>query len=111
AKSLVAYLGKMLWPVDLVPYYPYPGNVSILSFEYLSAIALVIGITAVCIILAKKQKLWLTVWGIYVVTLLPVLGIVQVGNQSMADRYMYLPSLGPFLIMGLIAAWIWAKVN
>ena len=111
AKSLVAYLGKMLWPVDLVPYYPYPEHVSILSFEYLFAIALVIGITAVCIILAKKQKLWFTVWGIYVVTLLPVLGIVQVGNQSMADRYMYLPSLGPFLVMGLTAAWIWAKVS
>jgi protein O-mannosyl-transferase len=111
AKALVAYLGKMLWPLDLVPYYPYPEHVSILSFEYLSAIALVVGITAVCIVLAKKQKLWLTVWGIYVVTLLPVLGIVQVGDQFMADRYMYLPSLGPFLIMGLTAAWISAKVN
>jgi len=111
AKSLVAYLGKMLWPLDLVPYYPYPRHISILSFEYLSAIVLVIGITAVCIFLAKKQKLWLTVWGIYVVTLFPVLGILQVGNQSMADRYMYLPSLGPFLVMGLTAAWIWAKVN
>jgi protein O-mannosyl-transferase len=111
ANSLVAYLWKMLWPLDLVPYYPYPEHLSILSFEYLFAIALVIGITAVCIVLARKQKLWLTVWGIYVVTLLPVLGIVQVGNQSMADRYMYLPSLGPFLALGLTAAWIWAKVN
>jgi len=111
ASSLVSYLGKVLWPLDLVPYYPYPRHISILSFEYLSAIVLVIGITAVCIVLARKQKLWLTVWGIYVVTLLPVLGIVQVGDQSMADRYMYLPSLGPFLILGLAAAWIWAKVN
>jgi len=111
ANSLVAYLWKMLWPLDLVPYYPYPRHVSILSFEYLFAIVLVIGITAVCIVLAKKQKLWLTVWGIYVVTLLPVLGIVQVGDQSMADRYMYLSSLGPFLIIGLTAAWIWVKVN
>jgi protein O-mannosyl-transferase len=111
ARSLVAYLWKILWPLNLVPYYPYPRHISILSFEYLSAIALIIGITAVCIVLAKKQKLWLAVWGIYVVTLLPVLGIVQVGNQSMADRYMYLPSLGPFLILGLTAAWIWTKVN
>ena len=110
-KSLVAYLWKMLWPLDLLPYYPYPGHILVFSFEYLSAIALVIGITAVCIVLAKKQKLWLTVWGIYVVTLLPVLGIIQVGNQSMADRYTYLPSLAPFLILGLTEAWIWAKVN
>ncbi|HUK99222.1 MAG TPA: tetratricopeptide repeat protein [Nitrospirota bacterium] len=111
AKSLPAYLWKMLWPLDLVPYYPYPEHISILSFEYLSAIGLVIGITVVCIVLAKKQKLWLTVWGIYVVMLLPVLGIVQVGNQSMADRYMYLPSLGPFLILGLTTGWISKKVN
>jgi protein O-mannosyl-transferase len=111
AGSLVAYLWKILWPLDLVPYYPYPGHISILSIKYLSTIALVIGITVVCLVLAKQQKLWLTVWGIYVVTLLPVLGIVQVGDQSMADRYMYLPSLGPFLIMGLTAAWIWTKVN
>ena len=110
-KSLVAYLWKMLWPLDLVPFYPYPRHISLLSFEYLSALALVVGITAVCIVLAKRQKLWLTVWGIYVVTLLPVLGIVQVGDQSMADRYLYLPSLGPFLIIGLTAAWIWAKVG
>jgi len=111
ARALVVYLWKVLWPLDLVPFYPYPRHVSISSFEYLFAIVLVIGITAVCIVLARKQKLWLTVWGIYVVTLLPVLGIVQVGDQSMADRYMYLPSLGPFLILGLAAAWIWAKVN
>jgi protein O-mannosyl-transferase len=111
ARSLVAYLWKILWPLNLVPYYPYPRHISILSFEYLCAIALIIGITAVCIVLVKKQKLWLAVWGIYVMTLLPVLGIVQVGDQAMADRYMYLPSLGPFLILGLTAAWIWIKVN
>src|SRR5208337_2312182 len=46
----------------------------------------------------------------YVITLLPVLGIVQVGGQSMADRYTYLPSLGPFLIIGVIAAKVYEKV-
>jgi tetratricopeptide (TPR) repeat protein len=46
-----------------------------------------------------------------VATLLPVLGIVQVGDQSMADRYMYLPSIGPFLVIGLTAAWGWEKVT
>ena len=51
--------------------------------------------------MAKKQKLWLSGWIYYVVTLIPVLGIVQVGGQAMADRYTYLPSLGPFLLMGL----------
>jgi len=111
AKALVAYLGKMLLPLNLVPFYPYPREVSLFSFEYLSAIGLVIGVTAACVVLARKRKLWLTAWGYYVVTLIPVLGIVQVGGQSMADRYAYLPSLGLFLIAGLGAGWIAAIVS
>jgi len=53
----------------------------------------------------------MSAWGYYVVTLLPVLGIVQVGGQAMADRYTYLPGIGPFLIMGLGTAWGWKKVS
>jgi protein O-mannosyl-transferase len=110
AKSLVTYLGKMLLPLNLIPYYPYPKKVSLFSTEYVLAIGLVIGITATCVVLVKKQKLWLSAWGYYVVTLVPVIGIIQVGNQSMADRYTYLPSLGPFLIVGLCVAWIAEEV-
>jgi hypothetical protein len=111
AESLVAYLGKMIVPFNLVPYYPYPKNISLLSPECLLSIALIAGITAACLVMAKKQKLWMTAWGYYVVTLIPVLGIVQVGGQSMADRYTYLPSLGPFFIIGLTAAWVWGTVT
>jgi hypothetical protein len=110
-RSLPAYLWKMMLPLDLLPFYPHPRNVSLLSFEYLAATAFVIGITIICMVIAKKQRLWLSVWGYYVVTLIPVLGIVQVGGQSMADRYTYLPSLGPFLIIGLTAAWVSRKIN
>jgi len=109
-QSVVEYLGKMLLPMNLIPFYPYPDTVPLFSIKYLLVIGLVVGITAVCVVLVKKQKLWLSAWGYYVVTLVPVLGIVQVGGQSMADRYTYLPSLGPFLIMGLCAAWIAEKV-
>jgi len=59
--------------------------------------------------MVKKQKLWLAVWGYYVITMLPVIGIVQVGGQAMADRYTYLPSLGPFILVGLLAARLWKK--
>jgi tetratricopeptide (TPR) repeat protein len=111
AKSLVLYMGKMTVPLDLIPFYPYPKDVSLTSFEYLSALALVIGITIACVIILKRQRAWLSAWGYYVVTLLPVLGIVQVGSQAMADRYMYLPSLGPFLIVGSTAAWTSAKIQ
>ncbi len=103
-RSLAAYLGKMIWPLNLVPYYPYPKDAALFSLEYSSAIVLVIGMTAACMIMAKRRKLWLAVWGYYVVTLVPVLGIVQVGGQAMADRFTYLPSLGLFLIMGLAVA-------
>jgi protein O-mannosyl-transferase len=110
-RSLIEYMWKIIWPLNLVPFYSYPKNVSILSLEYLSVIVLVIGITALCAVIARRQKLWLAVWGYYIVTLMPVLGIVRVGLQSMADRFVYLPSLGPFLIVGLTAAWIARKVS
>ena len=110
--SLIAYLGKMLWPLDLIPFYPYPRTVSLLSPEYFGVVALVIGITIFCVVKAKKkQTVWLSVWSYYCVTLAPVLGIIQVGGQAMADRYTYLPSLGPFLLMGLGAAWVWGKIE
>jgi tetratricopeptide (TPR) repeat protein len=111
AKSLVVYLRKMVWPSDLVPFYPYPRTASPASFEYLFPLLLIAGITAACIALSGKRKVWLSAWAFYTATLIPVLGIVQVGNQSMADRYTYLPSLGPFLIAGLGAARIgdWTK--
>jgi TPR repeat protein len=110
-QSLLAYLGKMLLPLNLVPFYPYPKSISVFSLEYLPAIGLAIGITAACAVLVKKHKFWLSAWGYYVVTLIPVLGIVQVGNQSMADRYSYLPSLGPFLIAGLCVSGIAEKAG
>jgi protein O-mannosyl-transferase len=105
AKSLIAYLGKILVPIDLIPFYPYPKVVSLFSFDHLLSIGMVTGITAACVIVAQKQKFWLAAWGYYVITLIPVLGIIQVGAQSMADRYTYLPSLGPFLIAGVGAGW------
>jgi tetratricopeptide (TPR) repeat protein len=109
AKSLVAYLGKMMLPVNLLPFYPYPREVSLFSFEYLLAIGLVIVVTALCVFFAKRQNLWLSAWSYYVVTLIPVLGLIQVGGQAMADRYAYLPSLGPFLAVGICAGWVAEK--
>jgi tetratricopeptide (TPR) repeat protein len=111
AKAVVAYLGKMLVPVNLVPFYPYPGDVSLFTFGYIFAIGLVVVLTTACVVLVRRQKLWLSAWGYYVVTLIPVLGIIQVGGQAMADRYTYLPSLGPFLIIGLISARVAMKIR
>jgi protein O-mannosyl-transferase len=113
ARSLLGYLGNMVLPSDLAPYYPYPGlhEISLYRAEYLIPVILVTLITTVCIKVMQRQKIWLAVWCYYVITLLPVLGIVQVGGQAMADRYTYLPGLGPFLLVGLAGAWIYAWVN
>jgi len=111
-KSLVAYLWKMILPFNLSSFYPYPEKgVSLFSPEYGSAIALVVVISTACIFFARKEKIWLAIWGYYVVTLLPVIGIIRLGIPAMSDRYTYLPSLGPFLIVGLIIALISKKVN
>ncbi len=106
AHSLIAYIGMMIWPLNLLPVYTYPPASTVLSLKYLSSIIFVIGITIAFVVKAKKNRLWLAAWSYYTITLIPVLGIVQVGPQAMADRFTYLPSLGPFFLIGLAAAWI-----
>jgi len=112
-RSLIVYLIKIVYPHNLVPFYPYPYilEVSLSHVEYFAPILILIGITAACIFMMKKQKLWLSAWSYYVVTLAPVIGIMQVGGQSMADRYLYLPSFGPFLIAGVLIAWLYAWLS
>jgi tetratricopeptide (TPR) repeat protein len=110
-QSLAMYLWEMIWPLNLEPLYPYPKAVSLLSFTYLFPIVFVIAISVACLSISKSKRFLPTAWAYYVVTLLPVIGLVQVGPQSMADRYTYLPSLGPFLVMGLGAAWTSTKMS
>src|SRR4030043_367011 len=103
-RALCFYLIKMFRPIDLAPLYPYPAKVSFFTIEYTGSVILVLSITVFCIYSWKKQKIWPAAWAYYVVTLLPVLGIVMVGEQAAADRYTYLPSLGPFLLIGVGSA-------
>jgi tetratricopeptide (TPR) repeat protein len=110
-QALFVYLWKIIVPLNLLPFYPYPRDVSLFSLEYLSVCVLAAGVTIACLLISKSRKLFLSVWGYYVITLTPVLGLVQVGGQSMADRYSYLPGLGPFLVIGIAGAWISKKVR
>ena len=105
-QSLIVYLGKLLLPVNLVPFYPYPQTITLLGWRYLLPVATVTAITWYCLARARRRPVWLALWGYYLLTLAPVLGIVQAGFQAMADRYAYLPSLGPFLGVGLGCAWL-----
>ncbi len=108
-RSIVFYLLKMLWPANLAPLYPYSSEISLLKMEYMGSLAVVAGITAFCIWSWKKYRVFSAAWSYYIVTLLPVLGIVQVGLQSAADRYTYLPGLGPTFLMGLGLARLWER--
>ena len=99
--SIIAYMSKMIWPVNLSPFYPYPADVSLWSFEYMVPLLLVIIITIACTTILKRQRVWLAAWMYFLVTLSPVLGIIQVGDQAMADRYAYLPSISLFLLAAL----------
>jgi protein O-mannosyl-transferase len=110
-KALVAYLWAMILPLNLTPFYPYPKDVHLLSIEFIFCVSLIIAITSVCLFLVKKHPIWITLWSYYVITLLPVIGIVQVGGQARADRYTYLPSLAPFLLFGLMMAWVFTKMQ
>ncbi len=104
ARSLFLYLWKMIYPSDISPFYSYPEHVSLFAPKYLLAVVSFAGICALCVILARKnQKMPAAAWAYYLITLLPVIGLVQVASQSMADRYTYLPSLGPFLLAGIAA--------
>lgn len=90
--SIARYLGKFVWPFDLVVCYPHPGSWSTLAIG--AASALVLCFAALAWWQRRDRPLIAVGCGWFFVTLLPVIGLVQVGFQSMADRYTYLPILG-----------------
>ena len=110
-RALAFYLYKMILPTRLVPFYPYPSDLSLFTMEYIGICMLLAGITVSGILMWKRHKVILTAWLYYGVTLLPVLGIIQVGGQAAADRYTYLPMLGPFLMFGAGVGWIFNKID
>ena len=110
-RGLMMYLWKMIAPFDLLPIYPYPRSVSVTDPVYLAAILLVSVITIACLRIAKKQPYWLAVWAFFIITPLPVLGFFHTGREFMADRFVYLAALGPFLLAGSGAVAIWTKIS
>ncbi|MCX5848849.1 MAG: tetratricopeptide repeat protein [Deltaproteobacteria bacterium] len=90
--SYATYLEKTFWPVNLAVYYPY--DFSIPLWKILISGIIIILITAAVLYYIKKLPFLFTGWFWYLGTLVPVIGLVQVGSQAMADRYTYLPSVG-----------------
>jgi tetratricopeptide (TPR) repeat protein len=99
ANAVVAYVGyiqKMLWPVQLAVLYPYSRE---FGWRLALAAVVLITLTALATIESRRYRYVLVGWLWYLGTLVPVIGLVQVGIQSMADRYAYVPSVGLFIIV------------
>jgi tetratricopeptide (TPR) repeat protein len=97
--SYVSYLGKTFWPVDLAVFYPYENSLP--SWQVFGAAFILLGISAAVIYFIKKAPFLFVGWFWYLGTLIPVIGLVQVGNQAIADRYTYLSSIG----IGIMLIW------
>jgi Tfp pilus assembly protein PilF len=95
--SYARYLGKTFWPVALANPYPHPGHWEL--WLVVSAALLVVCLSVAAVWLGRKFPFVPTGWFWFVVTLVPVIGLVQVGVQSMADRYTYAPLIGVFIMV------------
>jgi len=94
--SYASYLEKLAWPTDMAALYPIPQY--LLIWKVILAGVLLLGISALLFVLRRKHPFLLMGWLWYCGTLVPVIGLVQVGSQAMADRYTYIPSLGVFIL-------------
>jgi protein O-mannosyl-transferase len=91
------YLGKAFWPSHLALIYPHPGT-SLKAWAVLAALVLLLAITA--LVLRERRRRYLLVgWFWFLGTMVPMIGLVQVGEQAMADRYAYLPFIGVFIMV------------
>jgi tetratricopeptide (TPR) repeat protein len=101
ANALASYAKYVLltfWPNDLAVYYPYT-TAGTPAWQIICAAFLLIGITAFCFFQRKIRPYLVVGWLWFLGTLVPVIGIVQVGGQTMADRYFYIPSIGLFIVI------------
>jgi tetratricopeptide (TPR) repeat protein len=103
------YIGKVFWPGRLAIFYPHPKD-TLRGWQVALAVAVLVLISTWVILYGRKKAYLVVGWLWYLGTLLPVIGLVQVGGQAMADRYTYLPLIGLFIIIAwsardLVAQW------
>lgn len=113
ANAVVAtavYLRKMLWPVDLAIFYPHPGGGLQASTVILAGL-LLLAISVGALALRRRMPFVLTGWLWYLAMLVPVVGILQVGKQAMADRYTYLPLVGMYIGLCWSLGFVWKRLG
>jgi len=103
ARAVVFYPYKVIFPINLSPYYPLPFNTGLLNGAFIVSLIFIILITLLCLVSIKRQRWPAALWAFYLVTLLPVSGLVTVGGQAVADRYAYIPTMGFFILAGTAA--------
>ncbi|MBJ6725707.1 tetratricopeptide repeat protein [Geomesophilobacter sediminis] len=107
-RSVALYLVKTVWPAGLAPLYLFPAEIP--AGQIVGAILVLLGLLALAVI-QRNRNPWIT-FGIlwYLVTLLPIIGIVHVGFQALADRYTYIPHIGVFLaVVAAAEKWIGSR--
>ncbi len=106
--SYAQYVRKAFWPSDLAPMYLHPGN-GIRLWQVSAALMFLLAVTALVVICWRRR--YLTVgWLWFLGTMVPMIGLMQVGRQAMADRYAYLPLLGVFIMVCWgVADWAQAR--
>lgn len=107
------YLGKTFWPVQLAVFYPHPGQWPL--FTAGAALAGLLAVTYVCLKLSTRFPYVIVGWFGYLGVMVPVIGLVQLGSQGLADRYTYLPLIGIFVTIAwgvpdILAGWRGKKV-
>jgi protein O-mannosyl-transferase len=112
--SYFEYVGQMFWPVDLIPFYVHPEN-RLEWWRLLLAVIVLISLTAIAFSRRRQNPYLIVGWFWYLVMLIPVIGIVQVGLQGHADRYTYLPQIGldvalVWLVSDLTKSWRARKI-
>lgn len=101
-RGFVFYLKKLIVPTDLAPFYVRPLEGEFYNHVFFMSLAVLLAMSAVAVVFWKRRAV-AAAWMYYVVTLVPVIGIVQVSDMAAADRYSYLPTLGPvFFIAGAL---------
>jgi predicted TPR repeat methyltransferase len=101
------YLGKTFWPDNLAIFYPHPGHWPLMRVALATAFVFAAGLAAWY--QGRRFPFLITGWFWFLGTLIPVIGLVQVGRQSMADRYTYVPLIGIFIVISWGAAEVTAR--
>jgi Flp pilus assembly protein TadD len=102
--SYVRYIGKMIWPGDLIPFYPMPSHWA--AWQVGGAVLVLVLISLFAVLRLRLAPCLIVGWRFFLGTLFPTIGIVQASFQSIADRYTYIPSIGIFIaVVWAVAEW------